>query len=46
MKVLRITLISLLAIIIAQPVMSQRKDLTLAADKVFEIGEYYNAIDR
>lgn len=30
----------------AQPLFSQRRDHTLAADKVFEIGEYYNAIDK
>ncbi len=46
MKALRITLISLLAVIVAQPAMSQRRDLTLAADKVFEIGEYFNAVDK
>ncbi len=46
MKALRITLLSLVVIIIAQPVFSQRRNLTLAADKVFAIGEYYNAIDK
>ena len=46
MKALRITLIILMSILMAQPVLSQRKDLTLAADKVFEIGEYFNAIEK
>ena len=46
MKALKIVFIGLLLIIVAQPGMSQKRDFTLAADKVFQIGEYYNAIDK
>ena len=46
MNALRIMLISLTAVIMSQTALGQRRDHTLAADKVFEIGEYYNAIDK
>jgi len=46
MKTLKIILLGIAAGIIAQPVFCQKRDLTLAADKVFYIGEYYNAIDK
>ncbi|MBT5425390.1 MAG: OmpA family protein [Bacteroidetes bacterium] len=46
MKVLRITLLVLFIAVFTNPLHAQRRDLVAMADKTFEIGEYYNAIDK
>jgi len=46
MKLLRITMLVGLSLILSGNLMAQRRDLVAIADKVFNIGEYYNAIDK
>jgi len=46
MKGLRIFGGLLILVMFVQPAMAQRRDLTAQADKVFEIGEYFKAIEK
>lgn len=46
MKMLKITALSLFACLLFLPSQAQKRDLMVLADKTFEIGEYYKAIDK
>ncbi len=46
MKMLKITMLSLFVWLLAQPSEAQKRDLVALADKTFEIGEYFKAIDK
>ncbi len=46
MKALKITLLVILSVTMSGNVIAQKRDLTAIADKVFNIGEYNNAIDK
>lgn len=43
---LKITVLSLFILLIIKPVEAQKRDLIALADKTFQIGEYYKAIDK
>ncbi|MEA1875683.1 MAG: OmpA family protein [Bacteroidota bacterium] len=46
MKMLKITVLTLFVCLLVQPAMAQRRDLVALADKTFEIGEYFQAIEK
>ncbi|MCK5822147.1 MAG: OmpA family protein [Bacteroidales bacterium] len=46
MKMLKITALSLFVCLLVQPVEAQKRDRVALADKTFEIGEYFRAIEK